>query len=151
MTRNRIAIALLGAGTVAAAATAPAVAQNTGGARVELRCDRAGEPVDLRTCLASSELEISREGDKSAYTADDLATLGDPATGDLSLTMPHNFSVRAMNTSDSARLHLSVTTPSGRTVHEAEAGRHQYVQFYHCGPQVEYNCREYNYTPGKSN
>ena len=141
MTLNRTAIAV-----VAALVLAPAAARAADGAQVELRCEQDGQPVDLRSCLADSRLEISREGVKTEYQPEDLPTLGDPSEGVLSLTMPRNFSVRAMNGSDSARLRLTVATPSGRTVHEAEARKFQHVQFFHCGPDVEFSCREYNYT-----
>ncbi|SDE42593.1 hypothetical protein [Rhodospira trueperi] len=144
MTLNRTAIALAAALTLA-----PVAARAADGAQVELRCDQDGQPVDLRTCLTESRLEISREGVKTEYRAEDLSSLGDPSQGTMTLTMPRNFSVRAMNGSDSARLSLTVSTPSGRAVHEAEAGRFQYVQFYHCGPDVEFSCREYNYMTGE--
>jgi hypothetical protein len=137
------------AALVVALTLAPVAARAADGAQVDLRCDQDGQPVDLATCLADSRLEISREGVKTEYRAEDLSSLGDPSQGTMTLTMPRNFSVRAMNGSDSARLSLTVSTPSGRTVHEAEAGRFQYVQFYHCGPDVEFSCREYNYTKGE--
>ncbi|MBB4285608.1 hypothetical protein [Roseospira goensis] len=118
-----------------------------GGATVTLRCaDAADDPVDLRACFADSRLEISREGTKTAYTAADLASLGAVSDGVLTLAMPHNFSVRARNSGEGLTLALTVTAPGGRVVHTAEAGRLGVVQFYHCGPSVDPQCREYNYS-----
>jgi len=136
---------------VAIPALGPNPAQATaqgGSARVTLSCEDNGTPVDVTVCLAESRLDISREGEQTAYRAGDLATLDDPSDGSVSLTMPHNFSVRTQNTAPDALLTLTVAAPNGEVVHTSQARRFGWVQFYHCGPQVNPTCRDYR-TPAK--
>ncbi len=128
---------------LALALPATATATAASGARVVLACEQAGEPADVRICLTDSRLEISREGEKAAYQATDLATLDDPADGALDLTMPRNFSLKVQNTATDALLTLTVMAPGGATVHTHQAKRFEWVQFYHCGPQVNPTCRDY--------
>jgi hypothetical protein len=123
---------------------APSGASAASGARVILECEGAGGPVDVRACLPQSRLEISREGEKSAYAADDLAALAEPSDGRLSLTMPYNFSVKVQNTGTDVTLSLTIEAPNGATVHTGEAKRFEWVQFHHCGPQVNPTCRDYS-------
>lgn len=151
-----LALVVLGTAAVIGA-TRPDSALAASGATVDLRCEAAGAPVDLRVCLAESHLDVSREGEKTRYTAADLSTLGPPEEGRLTLDMPHNFSVKAQNTAPAPAegqagpaptLHLTVRAPGGQTVHTGSATRFGWVQFYHCGPQVDPHCRDYR-TPAK--
>ena len=132
------ALALLSALMVA-----PSGASAASGARLILACEGADGALDLRACLPDSRLEISREGEKVAYGPDDLTALDEFADGRLSLTMPHNFSVRVQNTGTDVTLSLTVEAPNGATVYSGQAKRFGWVQFYHCGPQVNPTCRDY--------
>ena len=123
---------------------APSGPSAASGARVILDCEGAGGPVNVRECLPQSRLEISREGEKSAYAADDLTALADPSDGRLTLTMPQNFSVKVQNTGTDVTLSLTVKAPNGAIVHSGHAKRFGWVQFYHCGPQVNPTCRDYS-------
>jgi hypothetical protein len=140
-TRPGRAGGLLAAAALLVLAAAPASAAD--GARAELWCEGPGGSVDLRTCLADSRLEVGREGVITAYRAEDLTALGDPSDGRLSLSLPFDFRVRAQNTGPETRLFLRIATPGGRTVHTAEASQYEWVQFTHCGPQVDPTCRDY--------
>ncbi|MQX38608.1 hypothetical protein [Roseospira navarrensis] len=133
-------LAVAGFAGVAAPATA------AGEVRITLRCEQAGDPADLRTCLAQSWLEVGRAGTIIRYQPEDLTALGDPSGGDLVLHVPKDFRVNAQNTGEDTRLSLSITAPSGRTVYDASAERYEWVQFTHCGPAVEADCRSYNYS-----
>lgn len=126
----------------------PRAAAQDGAARVSLHCENNGTPVNVLVCLADSRLDISREGEQTTYRAGDLATLDDPSDGSISLSMPHNFSVRTQNTARDALLTLTVAAPNGDVVHTSQAKRFGWVQFYHCGPQVNPTCRDYR-TPAK--
>jgi len=117
-----------------------------GDVRVELRCEGPEGPQDLRNCLPDSRLEIGRAGVVTRYRPEDLSALGDPAGGTLVLNLPKDFRVNAQNTGTETRLHLSIAAPSGDTVYTASAARYEWVQFTHCGPNIEPTCREYDFS-----
>lgn len=141
---TRLIAALTSLAVLSGLMVAPSGTSAASGARIILECEDAGGPVDVRACLPQSRLEISREGEKSAYEADDLTALAAPSDGRLTLTMPQNFSVKVQNTGTDVTLSLTVKAPSGVTVHSGQAKRYGWVQFYHCGPQVNPTCRDYS-------
>jgi len=117
-----------------------------GDVRVELRCEGSDGVRDLRDCLPDSRLEIGRAGVITLYRPEDLAALGDPVGGTLVLNLPKDFRVNAQNTGTETRLHLSIVTPSGGTVYTASAAQYEWVQFTHCGPNIQPTCREYDFS-----
>ncbi|KAA5604787.1 hypothetical protein F1188_14330 [Roseospira marina] len=137
-----LALALAVFAGVVSAGTAEAAAPTV---RVDLRCNGPDGPRDVRACLDGATLEVGRAGIITIYQTEDVVALGDPSTGHLSLSLPKDFRVRAQNRGADTRLSLTVAAPSGKTVYEAAAGHYEWVQYTHCGPQVEPTCRQYNY------